>query len=696
MIAWRLIPFVRIAVVFILGILCERFFKGYVSLFFIFSSIILLFQFYIDSWSKKEHYSYSFYAGGLLMILFFNIGYIRSYFNNPSLNSSHYMHFADEYTKGIGVIQEIPIKRTSYRTEIAMEFLCNDKNECVKVDHKAIIYFKKEDSCASRYLPGDRIIFNSKLTKVNESTNPYSFNFQNYLWNRGITHQTYIRDNGLHNLIDQNNLNLFMQLAMNSRAYFLRIFDKYIKDSDQNSILSAMVLGYRNTVSEDMYKAFSDSGSVHILAVSGMHLVFLAGLLNWLFNKINFKWKLLKFFLTISILWFFSLITGAAPAIIRAAIMFTFLLYGREFKIFYNMYNILAFCALLMLLVDPFLIFQASFQFSFLALLSLAYFQPYINCWFKPKSKILQNIWTYFSATLAAQILVVPITIFFFHKFPTYFILSGFLPVILSNIAMNVSIVLVVIESIPFLGFLNEYLIGPILQLNLFLFIESVTMIKELPMSSIDGLTLSTFEFVLFGLFLILLMLVVFNNNIKIIYLMVILFCFFSGSFINRIHTANHQSLITVYDVNKSGMIDFFDGRTVYNLKFDTINQSQSIFINQNNRFYHFINDTINIDMNYDFHNERIRKVENIIQFKNKFLAIIYNEDQLCKNYSQSDYIILMSNLKYDPCFQMKSGQTLIIDKSVKYNNLKEWKENIEYEDKIIDIRAIGSFSFDI
>ncbi len=679
-----------------LGILLERFSPDLQYLFIAITVLIYIYQFYVDLVTEKLYMSYSFYAGGLIMLVFFNIGYLRSHYNNPSLDKSHYMHYADQYTHGIGVVQEVPIKRTSYRTEVEMEYLCDDNNNCIKVNHKAIIYFKKDDIKASLYKPGDKIAFKSKLSLVGRTTNPYSFDFQNYLWNRGITHQTYIWNSQCHYLLSENNLVFYMQLAMNSRNAFLKIFDKYITDPDQNSIVSAMVLGYRNTVSEEMYKAFSDSGSVHILAVSGMHLVFLSSLLSIFFGKMKFISKELKLVMTIFILWFFSLITGAAPAVIRAAIMFTFILYGRDKKLFTNMYNILAFCALIMLIYDPFLLFQASFQFSFLALLSLAYFQPYVQPWLSFENKYIFKIWEYFSATIAAQILVVPITIFFFHKFPTYFMLSGFLPVLLSNYVMYIAIGLVVIEYLPFLNFVN-LAVAPLLKLNLILFIWSVASIKELPFSSIDGLTLSTFEFVMMGGFLILLMYFMIDRNARVVYAMfsTVFLLLFSLGF--RIHNANHQSLVTVYDVNKSGLVDFFDGTKVYKLGFDSLATNQLSFINQNNRFYHFSREFYSIDLKENFKHNRIQKVDNILQLKNKKFAILYEQEQLCRDYSNCDYILLMRNLEFESCFKIQKNQTLICDKSLKYNNLKAWKENFNNEDNIFkDIRETGAITIDI
>lgn len=697
MIPWRLIPFVRIAVVFLLGIWSERFLPDHSCHIIVIAVLLFVYCGFKDFVYTDKKELFSFYAGLLYMLLFFNLGYIRSFNQNPSLDPCHYMHHVERGTKIIGIVQEVPIFRSSYRTEVEIEYICDDNGHCVEVNNKAVIYFHKKDNKAKQYKPGDRIVILAKLEAVSKSTNPHAFNFKSYLWNRGITHQAFVWKACHHYLVDSGRLNPLMQLAMDSRAAFLGIFNKYIKDADENAILSAMVLGYRNMVSDDMYKAFSDTGSVHILAVSGMHLVFLVAMIEWVFRVLKYKNKKVKWIITTILMWFFSLITGAAPAILRAAIMFTVILYGRAFKSMYNMYNILAFCALVMLIWDPYLLYQASFQFSFVSLLSLAYFQPYITSWFLPKSLILQKLWEYISVAIAAQILVLPITIFFFHKVPTYFILSGLLPVLLSNVAMNLSIALVFLEQIPYLNLVNVYALAPLLKWALYLFIQSVVIIKSLPLNSIDGLTLSNFEFVVFILFLILLMLYLWDRRLLYVFYMTFSLFAIILSVTFRLHHANHQSVLTIYDVNKSGMVDVFDGRRVYHIAIDTLPKSHALFINQNNRFYHFVKDTFTVDMDIDFYHERFQKAKNVFQFKNTKIAVLYDEAQLCNDYTQCDYIITMANLPYNECLKIHDSQHIFIDKSMKYNNLVQWKSSLEAQRiKVHSIKEKGALTINI
>lgn len=695
-IPWRLYPFVRVTIAFMLGILLERFAPDLLIYFLPLSLIVLFFLVYKDYFTNKNDMSYPAYAGVMIIIFFFFFGYIRSALNIPTLDNKHYSHFAEKYDSGIGIIQEIPIIRTSLRTEIELTHLCKDNN-CIEVNQKAIIYFKKEDQKAINYKPGDKIYFNSKLTLVNKTTNPFAFDFHAYLWNRGITHQTYVWHNFNHFLIDQNNLGFLNQIALNARGAFLNVFNKYLKDPDQNAIASAMILGYRNMVSEDMYKAFSDSGSVHILAVSGMHLGILAFILVRIFDKIKSKNKIvihIKIIAIIFLLWFFALITGAAPAIIRAAIMFTFILYGKYTKKLYNSYNILAFCSILMLAYDPYLLFQASFQFSFLAMLSLSYFQERISLWYIPENKVLAGIWEYVTAALAAQILVVPFTIYFFHKFPVYFIISGVVSVWLSTIALYAGLLVMLLEFI--LPSINVVIV-PVFKLFLTLFIYSVKWVKALPLASIDGLTLNNFEFFISAVFLISFMFYWHEKNFKYLLATLLSSLIFIFSLTYRLHIANHQKFALVYDVNKSSIIDFFDGRNVFYFQLDSLKENQLNFINYNNRIFHFTKTIKNIDYAENFRSDRILKNENIIQFKNVNFAFIFDEKYKCMDYSKINYFFILSNAPIDECSKFKSNSTFILDKSNSIENVNDWKNfALKHKINFIDIRKTGSYKIEI
>ena len=673
MITWRLFPFVRIVFAFIVGILLNRWIPECNIFFFLTIIFSIGYILYVDILFPSIYYKPE-VSCVLVLFLFISIGYFRSDINKPSFNISHYCNNLHDFDSGIGIVQEIPIKRTSQRTEIEILNLCNSKfKRCIEVNGKAVAYFKINDKVATNYKPGDKIYFKGRLNEVKGNTNPYSFDFKIYLFNRGITHQVYVWGDDKHKLIETNSLSFIYQSAMNVRDKFLYILKKYDNNDERFAISSAMILGYKNMVSEEMYKAFSDSGAVHILAVSGMHLGILATALAFFLDKWKSNIKginIFKYLFVLSILWFFAFITGAAPAMLRAAIMFTIILYAKYFKPSANVFNVLAICALLMLLYDPNMIYQASFQFSFVAMLSLVYFQPYIKNWYTPTNFITKGIWELTSVAIAAQILVVPITIYFFHKFPLYFILTGVVSVWLSTVALYTGLAMFVVEYIysPV-----NFLLGKLFTFLMDVFIKSVTMVKEIPFCSIDGIVLSEFELIVIYILLIMLMLYVMNKKFYLLKGIVSMICIIILTTGLRIHNANHQVMFTIYDNRNKNQIDIFDGRTVYGISFDTTTSAElNPFINLNNRIYKSVSDVKEVDRNSDFIGMNCRKRKDVLQLRNKYFCILdeNNQSLILDNF---DYIFITNNIQFKSNLVVKKNAVIIADRNMDQNNLNEW-----------------------
>lgn len=677
MIPWRLFPFVRVTIAFMIGVLLERILPNW---YIIFTLIGIISAFYaISTEIFFPAFSTKPYINSLcILFIFFCLGYFRTVINIPGFGEKHFSHKIDEFDSGMGIIKEIPIKRTSLRTELSIINLCNtSKNHCISTNGNAVGYFKIIDTVAQNYKPGDKIYFKGSLKEISKNTNPYSFDFKLYLYNRGVTHQVYIWGENNHKIIDKNCLFFIYQKAMKVRDEFVAILKKYDNNDERFAVSSAMILGYKNLVSEDMYKAFSDSGAVHILAVSGMHLGVLATALAFFLDR----WKtpkksinVFKYIFVLIVLWFFAFITGAAPAMVRAAIMFTFILYAKYFKPAANFYNILSVCGLIMLLYDPYMIYQASFQFSFLAILSLVYFQPYIKDQYVPNNFITKVIWELTSVAIAAQVLVVPITIYFFHKFPLYFILTGVVSVWLSTLALYAGMIL--------FGF--EYLYSPInivmSKIFLFLmdlFIASVRVVKEIPFCSIDGLVLSDVELIVAYSILLILMLYLINRKFYLLKSILILISILWINFGYRIHCANHQLLFTIYDNRNYNQIDIFDGRAAYEISFDSTAKTMNTFINYNNRIYHNINTVKVVDQVSDFTGSNCRKKNQYVQIKDKWLLIL-NKKSAELDLLKYDYIFLTENIACAQTVKLKKNSILVADRAMNQNNIKIWKEKAE------------------
>src|SRR5262249_36907228 len=135
-------------------------------------------------------------------------------------------------------------------------------------------------------------------------------------------------------------------------------------------------------------------------------------------------------------LWLFSLLAGAQASVLRSAVMFTCIVLGKNFSRSSSIYNTLAVSAFILLCYDPFWLWDVGFQLSYAAVLSIVIFVKPIYNWFYIRNKILDFIWKLNAVSIAAQLLTTPLSLYHFHQFPNYFLLSNFAVVPLSSIVV--------------------------------------------------------------------------------------------------------------------------------------------------------------------------------------------------------------------------------------------------------------------
>jgi len=219
---------------------------------------------------------------------------------------------------------------------------------------------------------------------------------------------------------------------LSSKSWELReqlILDLKRNDFGKNEIavFQALILGQRREISNELYKDYAAAGAIHILAISGLHIGILLFLLNYLFKGFDrLKYgKVLKTILIILLLWSFAVLTGLSASVVRAVTMFSFLAVGLQLKRKTSALNSLSLSLFILLLINPYYIFQVGFQLSYLAVFSIIMFQPMIYGLIKPKVRIVDYLWKLSSVSIAAQIGVLPLSLYYFHQFPGLFLATN-------------------------------------------------------------------------------------------------------------------------------------------------------------------------------------------------------------------------------------------------------------------------------
>ena len=387
-----------------------------VLLFFVSFSIALIFLFI-----KKGRNS-NFYFEGLTYLIFLCIGVLIYNFNDDRLLKSHYSH-SISCNQEVDVVFRLKkrLKPNLYNERFEASII--QVNE-LEVSGKILVNINK-DSIDSVFNVDDLIFSRSKLVEIKEPLNPFQFDYKTYLARNNVLHQIYLKPYDL----------LFLsrdQTTLYGYADYIRerISNKLNQagfDKESLSIIKALLLGQRQDINRETYDNYINSGTIHILAVSGLHIGIILWILNFLFKPLLYlKYgNYIKPILLVFILWGFAIIAGLSPSVVRAVTMFSIITVAMHLKRSTNIYNTLAISAFLLLLFNPKFLFNVGFQLSYLAVLGIVSIQPLIyNVW-KPKFIIIDKLWQILTVTIAAQIGVLPISLFYFHQFPSLFFVSN-------------------------------------------------------------------------------------------------------------------------------------------------------------------------------------------------------------------------------------------------------------------------------
>lgn len=341
------------------------------------------------------------------------------------------------------------------------------------------------DLSVQQLIPGQRMQLAAKVGGLSQPLNPDAFNYSAWQAQRNVFHQARIQQGQWTAVESPFSLRGF---AWKSRERLLGILRTYLPvGSNELAVAAALILGKRDELSTDVRNAYSETGAVHVLAVSGLHLGFVAWGLGWLLGFGPFKrrsWRWGKFIVMLLGIWSFALLTGMAPSVLRAATMFSFLLLGQAIGRKAGIYNSLAASAFLLLVIDPFLLFNVGFQLSYLALLGIVFFQPKIYGLVFLPNKALDYVWNLTSVSIAAQLTTFPISVYYFHQFPLYFLLTGMVVVVAASFILGLGILLFFASVWPLLAQVVGYVLNKLLWLNnAFIF-----QIQQLPGHLVTGI----------------------------------------------------------------------------------------------------------------------------------------------------------------------------------------------------------------
>lgn len=518
-----------------------------------------------------------------------------------------------------------------------------------------IVAYVHHELRADTLQPGDLVYFYALPQPHRAPLNPDQFDFGAYLIAKGFTASVYLKDN-VHFAREHGAPFMLRPFLEAWRTKAIALFKKYPIDSRELGVISALVLGKRDYVDEDIRKAFADAGTVHILAVSGLHVGIIYLFISLILGK-TLKGRRLRFvrlILGLLVLWLYAGITGFSPSVLRAATMFSFIALGKEFSRFGSIYNMLAASAIVLLLANPFLLTQVGFQLSYLAVLGIVILHPMIYPAYAAPWLWLDKVWSLLVVSFAAQLATFPLTVHYFHQFPNYFLLSNLLVIPAATVLLYSGIIGILTSWIPAWSDLVFYITGMVAKtLN-----EAVLLFGKLPSPVSRGLYLNFFEVVVLYLLGGFAFFALRDPRRGRLGIALIALCAFTGSFgFRKISAVLEKEIIVFHSEGQSAVAVVKGSRAVIHQWNTPFVKDKSLYFASDAYFQKKgVRDTL-----VKFHT-------NPISLDGKLMAIATSPDELLLwSKMNPDYILIHGNFKWsqNDTLIMPRDIIVIIDGSV-------------------------------
>ena len=395
---------------------------------------------------KKQHKTL-FWPSLLVLLMMVFLGVFVSKINIPTFSKSHYSHLekiSDNQSHQLEFIIKKRLKPTAYNHRYYVELL---KIDSTRVSGTLLMNLDKE-STAENINVSARILTTAVLQNVKPPLNPYQFNYKNYLENLGIYHQIYLKDQVI--LVIPQSLKSIMDYAQAIREMFNKRFQKLAFKPTEHALINALLLGQRQDITTDVYEDYAKAGAILILAISGLHIGILLLILQFIMKPLLYfrHGKFVRLLMILCLLWSFAIIAGLSPSVVRAVTMFSLFAIVRGLKRTSNSLNTLAVSAFILLLFRPGFCFDVGFQLSYAAVASIITVKPVLDKWWRIKHRIGNWFLDLFKVSIAAQIGVLPLSLYYFHQFPGLFFVTNMVVVPCLIVILGLGILMLVLIGI--------------------------------------------------------------------------------------------------------------------------------------------------------------------------------------------------------------------------------------------------------
>ncbi len=389
-------------------------------------------------------------------------GYELSALNDITTGTNWFGQTLEKEATYVACITEAPAeKEQSFKLEV--EVIRSIQQGGIKaLAGRAFVYVYK-GKMPMLLQKGDTILLPSKWDAISNAGNPYEVDYAGYCRRNNIYYQQFC---------SANEVRLYATVITSAQPLTALVHDwcmaqleTQIRDARTLGLIQAMLLGDEVNLDEELRQSFSDTGIVHVIAISGGNIMlfftFITVLLWWVRHR---KYLWVKYAIALPLVWFYVVMAGSSPSAVRAGFMFSILAWGIMFQKNNNSLNQLFATAFLLLCAEPMWLYSLGFQLSFVAVLSLILFYAPVHGLWRPGNKILKVIWETICASFAAEVLVAPLVIYYFHNFPVLFLVANVAAFFFMGLVLIAGIAIIIFSWLPivagWLGVATTYLVA--------------------------------------------------------------------------------------------------------------------------------------------------------------------------------------------------------------------------------------------
>lgn len=645
-------PLTKITIWFLFGILFCYYCQP--SIYFAIAACITGLAFFVTSYFLvQRNKKLNIIFGVSAYCISFFIGALTLLFHTNSLQKTNYIHCEKAFRTPqiITFTLREKLKSNTYNDRfIALINTIDGQTYSGKI----ILNIQKDS--AKNPIIGNIIKAKTTLQHNNSNKNPNQFNYSKYLSDKQIYAQVYL---------NKSEISLNKKLKKDIWYYSGRLHSRIVRNLEQShfnkeemNVALALILGQQQEISSDIIQDYQYSGATHILSVSGLHVGFIMIFINFILKPIpnTRKGSLIKLISVLLSLATFAIISGLSPSVLRSVVMFSFLAIGTHLRRSGSIYHTLLVSMLLILLFEPYFLFDVGFQLSYLALFFIVWLQPVLKKIGTPKNKIQTTVWNALTVSFAAQIGTLPLCLYYFHQFPGLFFVTNIIiiPILSFIMIAGIIVMIVAIFGAP------PILVIEIFEKSIYLLNKTIHIVASFEWFVIRDISFNSYYLLTLYLFIISAVIWAKKPNYTKLVVLLITIIFLQVSFIYTKKEVESTQEMIVYNTKKNTLISERKGKDIIVYTSDTISK----------------NNALNSYLTGNFGKlKSTNRIQNILFFKGRKIFIIDSSGVYEKG-NHPDVILLTQSPKInlDRILKDLYPKIIIADASNSYTIQKIWK----------------------